>query len=44
MVMNERSLTPSDDAKIARRNYALLCGAATLFIGMVVLFAVLFVV
>jgi hypothetical protein len=29
---------------IARRNYVLLCGAATLLIGLVVLFAVRFVV
>ena len=38
--MTHRSRTPSDD-KIARRNYMLLCGAATLLLAVVVLFAVL---
>ncbi len=44
--MNEHSRTPSDDAsdgKIARRNYVLLCSAATVLLGVVVLFAVLYV-
>ena len=43
--MNQRSLTPSDDKsddKIARRNYVLLCTASTLLLGLVVLFAVLY--
>ena len=39
--MQERPLSPSD-AKIARRNYALLCGTATLVIAVVVLLTVLF--
>jgi hypothetical protein len=37
--MNERSRTPSDD-KIARRNYVLLCAAATILMGLVIAFAV----
>jgi hypothetical protein len=41
-IMHERPLTPSE-AKIARRNFALLCGAATVFLGLVVLFTVLMV-
>jgi hypothetical protein len=38
--MNERSRTPSEN-KIARRNYMLLCAAATFLMGLVVLYAVL---
>ncbi len=40
--MQERPLTRSE-AKIARRNFVLLFGAATVFIALVVLFTVLFV-
>jgi hypothetical protein len=38
--MNERSRTPSPN-KIARRNYMLLCAAAAVLMGLVVLYAVL---